>query len=51
MIEISCNCGKKAVAKATYVVTFPNGTVRTYNSEIEAKMAVSRSGGSYAKKG
>lgn len=51
MSIIGCNCGKKGVVKASYVVTFPDKSTRTYSSEIEAKMAVGRNGGSYAKKG
>lgn len=46
-----CNCKSGARARSTYVVTFRDGTQRTYNSEIEAKAAVARTGGSYQKKG
>lgn len=48
---MGCNCGKKLAPKATYVVTFPDRKTRVYNTEIEAKMAVQRNGGSYTKKG
>lgn len=51
MSPIGCNCGAKNKARSTYVATFKDGTTRTYNSEIEAKAAVARQGGSYQKKG
>jgi hypothetical protein len=39
-------CSSKA-AKVTYVHTASNGTVTVYKSEVEAKAAVARRGGSY----
>jgi hypothetical protein len=47
-----CNCGGGAATgkKVTYVATFSDGTTRVYQSEVEAKIAVSRKGGSYIRK-
>lgn len=44
-----CNCGGGAATgkKVTYVATFPDGTSKVYDSEVAAKVAVSRQGGSY----
>lgn len=43
-----CNCGAgKSGAKVTYVATFSDGTTKTYATEIDAKVAVTRNGGSY----
>lgn len=39
-------CTSKS-AKVTYVHTAKDGTKKTYSSEIEAKAAVARRGGSY----
>jgi len=45
-----CNCGGgTAGKKATYVATFSDGTTKVYQSEVEAKVAVTRKGGSYRK--
>ena len=42
-------CGKCASkgGKTTYVHTAKDGTKKTYSSEVEAKAAVARRGGSY----
>ena len=44
-----CNCGTKQAAKVTYKATLGDGTVKVFSSEIEAKAAVARRGGSYQK--
>ena len=41
-----CGCNKR-VKKFKY--TAPDGSTRTYSSEAEAKLAVKRGGGSWAK--
>lgn len=46
---MGCNCGNKREGKATFKVTFADGTTKTVNSEIEAKASVARKGGSYQK--
>lgn len=38
-----CNCGKKAVTKFVYVA--PNGAKTTYETEVQAKAAMIRAGG------
>jgi hypothetical protein len=47
----SCGAGKKNSAAAqtskTYVHTDPQGTQRTYKSEVEAAAATKRLGGAY----
>jgi hypothetical protein len=43
---MGCNCGTNQAAK-TYVYTAPNGSTKTYRTEVEARAAVIRSGGSY----
>lgn len=40
-----CNCGKKRGA-VTYQYVAANGTTTTYNTEVEAKAAKIRAGGS-----
>lgn len=43
-----CNCsGGTSGKKTTYIATFSDGTRKVYASEVEAKVAVSRKGGSY----
>jgi hypothetical protein len=43
-----CNCGaSKSGAKVTYVATFSDGTTQAYATEIDAKVAVIKKGGSY----
>ncbi|GGG04056.1 hypothetical protein GCM10007304_17750 [Rhodococcoides trifolii] len=42
---MGCNCGRNR--SVTHQVRFPDNTVRTYPSEIEAKTAATSSGGSY----
>jgi hypothetical protein len=44
---MGCNCAKKS-GKTTYVHTASDGAVRVYSTEIEAKAAVARRGGSYS---
>lgn len=45
---MACACkGKKA--NQSYTATFADGSKATYNTEIEAKYAVVRKGGSYKK--
>jgi len=44
---MGCNCGSKRAAKVTFKVTHADGTTKTVNSEIEAKAAVARKGGTY----
>lgn len=45
---MACACkGKKN--KVTYTATFADKSTATYNTEIEAKYAVVRKGGSYKK--
>jgi len=45
---MGCNCGgAKSGAKVVYVATFTDGTTKTYASEIEARMAVLKKGGTY----
>lgn len=45
-------CGRcgSAASRATFVVTFPSGETRTYGTEIEARAAIARKGGTYKKK-
>lgn len=43
---MGCNCGSKS-KNVTYVATFPDGTTKAYASEIEARIAVQRKGGTY----
>jgi hypothetical protein len=43
-----CNCGAgKSGAKVTYVATFSDGTTQSYATEIDARVAVTKKGGSY----
>ena len=45
-------CGKCASPKATkttYTHTLPDGSKKAYSSEVEARAAVARRGGSYKK--
>ena len=41
-----CNCGSKG-NKLEYVVAFSDGTSKTFNTEVEAKIATQRKGGTY----
>lgn len=41
-------CSQKRI-KESFVHTLPDGTNKTYSSEVEAKAAVRRKGGSYKK--
>lgn len=45
---MACAC-KKNKSAATYIAYFADGSSSTYKSEIEAKYAVVRKGGSYKK--
>ena len=45
-----CNCGAGKTAsgaRVTYVATFSDGTTKTYATEIDARVAVTKKGGSY----
>jgi hypothetical protein len=43
-----CNCGAGGGSKkVTYVATFTDGSSKSYASEIEAKVAVRKNGGTY----
>jgi hypothetical protein len=44
-----CNCGGKTASgnKVTYVATFSDGTTQVYSTEIDARVAVTKKGGSY----
>lgn len=43
-----CNCGGGAAGKkVTFIATFPDGTTKVYDSEVAAKVATTRKGGSY----
>lgn len=46
---MGCNCGgsKGSGKKVVYVATFTDGTTKSYGSEIEARMAVVKKGGTY----
>lgn len=47
---MACACGKKGGATAaakSYVVTDPNGSKKTYRTEVEAAAAAKRSGGTW----
>lgn len=46
---MGCGC-RKANTAAVFVYTAPNGSVREYRTEVEAKAAVIRGGGAYAAK-
>lgn len=46
---MGCNC-KKSAPRATYVHTDPQGNQKVYNSEVEAKAAVARKGGTFRQK-
>jgi len=43
---VGCGCGKgSATASFNFVVVAPNGEQKTYQTEIEARAAVTRLGG------
>ena len=43
---MACNCGsKKSGAAAKWTHTNPSGKITTYSSEMDARMAASREGG------
>lgn len=43
---MGCNCGsKKGSASKNWIHTPPGGTSKTYSSEMDARMAQSRQGG------
>ncbi len=46
---MGCNCGSRGAAgpKIVYVATFGDGTSKSYQSEIEARVAVAKRGGTY----
>jgi hypothetical protein len=43
---MACACGNKNQSKS-YVWTAPNGSSKTFKTEVEARAAVIRNGGSY----
>jgi hypothetical protein len=43
---MACNCQNGTTAK-TYVYTAPNGSSKTFRTEVEARAAVIRNGGTY----
>lgn len=46
---MACGACASKTAKVTYVHTDGSGTKKTYSSEVEARAAVARKGGSYKK--
>ena len=45
---MACSCGKTATAaKKTYTVTAPDGSKKSYSSEVEATSAARRVGGTW----
>jgi hypothetical protein len=45
---MGCACGnKKNAVQQTYLVTSPNGSTKTYSTEIEAVAASKRVGGTW----
>lgn len=44
---VGCNCGKSKGGRETFVATFTDGTTKTYNTEVEARVATQRKGGTY----
>lgn len=47
---MGCSCAKGSAAAAapkSYVVTSPNGSKKAYRTEVEAKAAATRTGGTY----
>jgi hypothetical protein len=47
---MGCNCGKTKTAAREFLYTPPSGPTKTYRTEIEAKAAVIRNGGTYKPK-
>lgn len=47
MAAVGCNCGKKSAisSRETFKLVTPNGQVKVYSTEAEAKRAQSRLGG------
>lgn len=46
---MACACNRKKASTAKYVVKHADGSEKSYRSEVEAKMAVARRGGTYKK--
>jgi hypothetical protein len=46
---MACGACASKNAKVTYLYTATNGTKTAYSTEVEAKAAVARRGGSYTK--
>ena len=42
---MACACKKETTAKKVYTVTTSTGQTKTYSSEVEAKAAARRTGG------
>lgn len=40
-------CGAKRGSRLEYVATFPDGTKKTFATQIEAQVAVKRKGGTF----
>lgn len=48
---MACSCSKPSTSSSTsYVVKAPDGSTKTYRTEMEAKAAASRVGGTLTKK-
>lgn len=44
---MACGACSSKTSKTIYTHTLPDGTKKSYSSEVEAKAAVARRGGSY----
>ena len=44
---MACSCGSASASSGTYVHIAPSGKKTSYSTEVEAKSAVQRLGGSY----
>jgi hypothetical protein len=44
---MGCSCGKGKTAPKSYVVRAPDGTTKTYKTEVEATAAAKRVGGTW----
>lgn len=44
---MGCACGSKTQTAKSYIYTAPNGSTKTFKTEVEARAAVIRSGGTY----
>lgn len=48
---MGCSCQDKKKAPSTYVVRSPDGSTKTYKTEVEATAAAKRVGGTWKKQG